>query len=95
MLKSVWFTIILFLTSRCTSSKAKDDNTKDIDVSDSEVTDDRDEEGIPKPDPEMPEMQVGVTHFLTGVVPAGSLRARKKRPARWAYYVHFTLILVL
>ncbi|XP_045067114.1 MAX gene-associated protein-like [Coregonus clupeaformis] len=74
-------TIIIF---KVCISKAEDDYTDDIDESDSEVTDDRDEEeegGIPKPEPEEPEMQVGVTPFLTGVVPAGRLRAKKKQPA--------------
>lgn len=65
-------------------SKAEDGDTDDSDESDSEVTDnssdeDEEEEGIPKP--EDPEMQVGVTPFLTGVLPAGRLRARKKQPA--------------
>lgn len=67
-------------------SKAKDNNTDYIDESDSGVTDDNDEdekeeEGIPKPEPEKPEMQVAVTRFLTGVLPAGRLRARKKQRA--------------
>ncbi|KAM9421939.1 uncharacterized protein ACWYII_021802 isoform 2-T6 [Salvelinus alpinus] len=67
-------------------SKAEDGTTDDVDQSDSEVTDDSDEdekeeEGFPKPEPEKPEVQVGVTCFLTGVVPAGRLRARKKQPA--------------
>ncbi|XP_055741364.1 MAX gene-associated protein-like [Salvelinus fontinalis] len=76
-------TIIIF---KVCISKAEDGDTDDSDESDSEVTDhssddsdeDEEEEGIPKP--EEPEMQVGVTPFLTGVVPAGRLKARKKQP---------------
>ncbi|XP_029585645.1 MAX gene-associated protein [Salmo trutta] len=74
-------TIIIF---KVCISKAEDGDTDDSDESDSEVTDnssdeDEEEEGIPKP--EELEMQVGVTPFLTGVVPAGRLKARKKQPA--------------
>ncbi|XP_031656364.1 MAX gene-associated protein isoform X2 [Oncorhynchus kisutch] len=76
-------TIIIF---KVCISKAEDGDTDDSDESDSEVTDnssddsdeDDEEDGIPKP--EEPEMQVGVTPFLTGVVPAGRLKARKKQP---------------
>eukprot|EP00063_Salmo_salar_P025395 XP_014000230.1 PREDICTED: MAX gene-associated protein-like isoform X2 [Salmo salar] len=74
------------ITFKVCISKAKDNNTDYIDESDSGVTDDNDEdekeeEGIPKPEPEKPEMQVAVTRFLTGVLPAGRLRARKKQRA--------------
>ncbi|XP_029532221.2 MAX gene-associated protein-like [Oncorhynchus nerka] len=76
-------TIIIF---KVCISKAEDGDTDNSDESDSELTDnssddsdeDDEEEGIPKP--EEPEMQVGVTPFLTGVVPAGRLKARKKQP---------------
>ncbi|KAL0967708.1 hypothetical protein UPYG_G00255840 [Umbra pygmaea] len=53
------------------SSEATDNSSNDS------YGDDKDEEDFPQPEPD----QVGVTPFLTGMMPAGRLRARKKQPA--------------
>lgn len=54
----------------------------DDDDTDDDDDDEEDEEEVGSSKIEESELPVGVTPFLTGVVPAGRLLARRKQPGR-------------